>query len=110
MFDVFFRNLDVFFRNLGLPEPDIYLGVGSGTHAEQTGKVIIAYEKVLIEERPDLVVVVGWGNVNSTMAATLAASKIGIKRSHLEAGLRFFDRSMSEEINRMVTDALDTLT
>jgi UDP-N-acetylglucosamine 2-epimerase (non-hydrolysing) len=95
---------DAFFTDLGLPEPDIHLGVGSGTHAEQTGKVMIAYEKVLLEKRPDLVIVVG--DVNSTMATTLAAVKLGVKVGHLEAGLRSFDRSMPEEINRLVTDAL----
>ena len=95
---------DVFFRDLGLPEPDIHLGVGSGSHAQQTGQVMIAYEKVLIEKKPDLVVVVG--DVNSTMAATIAAAKLGIKTAHLEAGLRSFDRTMPEEINRLVTDAL----
>ncbi len=95
---------DAFFADFGLPKPDIYLGVGSGSHAEQTGKVLISYEKVLKENRPDLVVVVG--DVNSTMAATIAASKLGIKVAHLEAGLRSNDRSMPEEINRLVTDVL----
>ena len=95
---------DVFFQELEIPEPDFYLGIGSGTHAEQTGQAMIAYEKVLIENRPDLVIVVG--DVNSTIAATLAAVKLGIKVAHLEAGLRSFDRSMPEEINRLVTDAL----
>lgn len=95
---------DSFFEDLGLPEPDIHLGVGSGSHAEQTGKVMMAYEKVLIAEKPDLVVVVG--DVNSTVAATLAATKIGIKVAHLEAGLRSYDRRMPEELNRIVTDAL----
>ena len=110
---------DVFFQDLGLPEPGIHLGVGSGTHAEQTGQVMMTYEKVLLERKPDLVVVVG--DVNSTVACTLAAAKInqyngqrtmdnGRDRrpyvGHLEAGLRSFDRSMPEEINRLVTDAL----
>ncbi len=95
---------DAFFKDLHLPKPDLHLGVGSGTHAEQTGHVMIAYEKAIIERRPDLVVVVG--DVNSTMAATLAAVKVGVKVAHLEAGLRSFDRSMPEEINRLVTDAL----
>ena len=93
-----------FFSEFGLPEPHVSLGVGSGTHAEQTARVMVAYEKVLQEQRPDLVVVVG--DVNSTMAATLAASKLGIKVAHLEAGLRSFDRRMPEEINRLVTDVL----
>jgi len=95
---------DVFFEDLLLPEPDLHLGVGSGTHAEQIGNVMIAYEKALLRNRPDLVVVVG--DVNSTMAATLSASKMGIKVAHLEAGLRSFDRSMPEETNRLVTDVL----
>jgi UDP-N-acetylglucosamine 2-epimerase (non-hydrolysing) len=145
---------DVFFEDLGIPEPDIHLGVGSSTHAEQTGQVMMAYEKVLFEDKPDLVVVVG--DVNSTMAATLAAVKLPAHSSkliadsktiicprnldtidpkiiskakvaatikdyelsamsyklgrplvgHLEAGLRSFDRTMPEEINRLVTDAL----
>ena len=95
---------DAFFEDLGLPKPDIYLGVKNGTHAEQTGRVMMSYEKVLSEKKPDLVVVVG--DVNSTMAATIAASKLGIKVAHLEAGLRSFDRSMPEEINRLVTDVL----
>lgn len=95
---------DAFFKDLDLPNPDIYLGVGSGTHAEQTGRVMMAYEKVLLDQRPDLVVVVG--DVNSTMAVTVAASKLGIKVAHLEAGLRSFDRTMPEEINRLVTDVL----
>ena len=98
---------DVFFQDLGLPEPDVHLGVGSGSHAEQTGQVMIAYEKILIEQTPDVVVVVG--DVNSTVAATLAAVKLGIKVAHLEAGLRSFDRTMPEEINRIVTDSLADL-
>lgn len=95
---------DSFFRDLGLPEPHINLGVGSGTHANQTAKVMLAFEKVATEESPDLTVVVG--DVNSTMACTIVAAKLGLKVAHLEAGLRSFDRSMPEEINRIVTDAL----
>ena len=95
---------DTFFRDLNLPKPHIRLGVGSGTHAEQTGGVMIAYEKVLEENKPDLVVVVG--DVNSTVACTLAAVKLGIKVAHLEAGLRSFDRTMPEELNRLVADTL----
>jgi UDP-N-acetylglucosamine 2-epimerase (non-hydrolysing) len=95
---------DAFFENLRLPSPAIHLGIGGGSHAEQTGKVMIAYEKVLLEAKPDLVVVVS--DVNSTVAATLAAVKLGVKVAHLEAGLRSFDRTMPEEINRVVTDAL----
>ncbi len=95
---------DVFFNDFELPSPHIHLGVGSGSHAEQTGGVMIAYEKVLVNSKPDLVVVVG--DVNSTIAATLAAVKLGIKTAHLEAGLRSFDRTMPEEINRIVTDSI----
>ena len=95
---------DAFFADLGLPKPDICLGVGSGSHAEQTGRVMMQYEKLLVEQRPDLVVVVG--DVNSTMAATIAAAKMGVTVAHLEAGLRSFDRTMPEELNRLVTDTL----
>ncbi|MCG8531000.1 MAG: UDP-N-acetylglucosamine 2-epimerase (non-hydrolyzing) [Desulfovibrionales bacterium] len=95
---------DVFFQNFNLPEPHIHLGVGSGTHAQQTGHVMMAYEKILMDVPPDLVVVVG--DVNSTVAASMAAVKLGIPTAHLEAGLRSFDRSMPEEINRLVTDAI----
>jgi UDP-N-acetylglucosamine 2-epimerase (non-hydrolysing) len=95
---------DAFFQDLDLPRPDIALGVGSGTHAEHTARVMMSYEKVLHGRRPHLVVVVG--DVNSTMAAAITSSKMGIKVAHLEAGLRSFDRSMPEELNRLVTDVL----
>jgi len=97
----------VFFDQLGIPQPDIYLGVGSGSHAEQTARVMVAFEKVLQDDRPDVVVVVG--DVNSTMACAITASKLWVPLAHVEAGLRSFDRRMPEEINRLVTDALADL-
>ena len=98
---------DVFFRDLGIPVPDIHLGVGSGTHAEQTARIMVEFEKVCSSERPDLVVVVG--DVNSTMACAIVAAKLLVPVAHVEAGLRSFDRTMPEEINRLVTDALADL-
>jgi len=94
----------IFFEELELPQPDFYLGVGSGSHAEQTAKIMIEFEKVLIQENPDLVIVVG--DVNSTIACSLVAVKLGIKVAHVEAGLRSFDRTMPEEINRLLTDQI----
>ena len=93
-----------FVRDLGLPTPDYDLGVGSASHAEQTARVMMEFEKVCLAERPDLVVVVG--DVNSTMAASLVAAKLLIPIAHVEAGLRSRDRTMPEEINRIVTDRL----
>ena len=93
-----------FFNDLGLPKPDINLEVGSGTHAEQTAGVMVGFEKVLDQEKPDLVVVVG--DVNSTMACTITAKKLNIRVAHVEAGLRSRDMTMPEEINRLCTDVL----
>lgn len=129
---------DVFFQDLGLPEPDLHLGIGGGSHAEQAGQVMMAYEKILLETKPDMVIVVG--DVNATMACTIAATKINYPEkfvnystlrsnataedgqlsalsyqpnrpivAHLEAGLRSNDRTMPEEVNRLVTDALADL-
>ncbi len=98
---------EVFFRELGIPRPDINLGVGSGSHAAQTAGILTGFEAVCGRERPDWVVVVG--DVNSTMACTLVCAKMGIRVAHVEAGLRSFDRTMPEEINRLVTDALADL-
>jgi UDP-N-acetylglucosamine 2-epimerase (non-hydrolysing) len=95
---------DAFFRDLGLPSPHFHLEVGSGSHAEQTGGVMIAYEKVAVREKPDWVVVVG--DVNSTAACAMVGTKLWIPVIHLEAGLRSGDRRMPEEINRLATDAI----
>jgi UDP-N-acetylglucosamine 2-epimerase (non-hydrolysing) len=97
----------IFFQQLELPTPDVNLGVGSGSHAAQTGAIMVALERLFIEEQPSLVVV--YGDVNSTVAAALVASKLGIASAHVEAGLRSFDMSMPEEINRLVTDRLSDL-
>lgn len=94
----------LFFEELELPQPDYYLGVGSGSHAEQTARIMIEFEKVLIKEKPELVIVVG--DVNSTIACSLTAVKMGIKVAHVESGLRSFDRQMPEEINRILTDSI----
>ncbi len=97
----------IFFQELGIRQPDVYLGIGSGSHAEQTAAVMIGVEKLLLADRPDIVLTVG--DVNSTMAATIAAAKLQIPVAHVEAGLRSGDRGMPEEINRLVTDAISDL-
>ncbi len=94
----------VFFDELGLPKPDVYLGVGSASHTQQTAKVMTALEDLVLAEKPDYMLVVG--DVNSTLAASLVASKLRIRLGHVESGLRSFDRDMPEEINRLVTDAV----
>ncbi|MBT8400098.1 MAG: UDP-N-acetylglucosamine 2-epimerase (non-hydrolyzing) [Rhodothermia bacterium] len=98
---------DIFFRQLEMPKPDVYLGVGSGSHAAQTARVMEAFDEVLTRENPDMVVVVG--DVNSTLACSLVAVKRHIPVAHVEAGLRSFDRRMPEEINRIVTDSISDL-
>jgi UDP-N-acetylglucosamine 2-epimerase (non-hydrolysing) len=102
------RNMsDDFFRDLGIPDPDINLEVGSGSHAEQTARIMMAFEPACLEHRPDWVIVVG--DVNSTVACALTAKKLGIRVAHVEAGLRSRDMSMPEEINRLCTDAISDL-
>jgi UDP-N-acetylglucosamine 2-epimerase (non-hydrolysing) len=98
---------DVFFQELEIPAPDRYLGVGSGSHARQTARVMIEFEEVLLSEKPHLVTVVG--DVNSTLACSVTSAKLHVPVAHVEAGLRSFDRSMPEEINRIVTDSLSTM-
>ncbi len=97
----------VFFEELGMPEPDVHLGVGSGTHAQQTARVMIEIEPVLEGEKPDVTVLAG--DVNSTLAVALVAAKLGLKIAHVEAGLRSRDWSMPEEVNRVLTDRLSDL-
>ncbi|MGB9876967.1 MAG: non-hydrolyzing UDP-N-acetylglucosamine 2-epimerase, partial [bacterium] len=94
----------IFFKELSIPEPDVHLGVGSGTHAEQIAKIMLSFEKVLTEFTPDIVIVIG--DVNSTLACALTATKAGFPIGHIEAGLRCYDRTLPEEVNRLVTDAL----
>jgi UDP-N-acetylglucosamine 2-epimerase (non-hydrolysing) len=98
---------DLFFRELGIPKPDIYLGVGSDTHARQVAKIMMEFDEICTRENPDAILVVG--DVNSTMACSLVAAKRDIKIIHMEAGLRSYDRTMPEEINRLVTDTLADL-
>lgn len=98
---------EVFFRQLGLSEPDVSLNVGSGSHAEQTAQVMVRFEKAVLDQSPDLVLV--YGDVNSTVAAALVCAKMGIPVGHVEAGLRSYDRGMPEEINRLLTDQISSL-
>lgn len=98
---------EVFFQQLEMPQPDCNLGIGSGSHAQQTAAVMTAIEPVLLERKPDLVIV--YGDVNSTVAAALVCSKLGVRVGHVEAGLRSRDRSMPEEINRLLTDQLSDM-
>ena len=102
------KNLsEIFFEQLGFPKPDVYLGVGSGTHGVQTAKIMIAFEQFLLQEKPDLVLVAG--DVNSTVACAIDAVKLHIPVAHLEAGLRSYDRRMPEEINRIETDCISSM-
>ena len=95
---------DVFFTQLELPKPDYFLGIGGGSHTEVTAHIMLAFEKIVADEKPDLIIVVG--DVTSTLACTLVAIKMGIPLAHVEAGLRSFDRSMPEELNRLLTDSV----
>ncbi len=98
------RMSDIFFNQLEMPVPDYYLGVGSGSHARTTAKIMVAFEKIILEEKPDLVLVVG--DVNSTLACAIVTKKMNIKLVHVEAGLRSGDRQMPEEVNRILTDSI----
>ena len=97
----------IFFNELGMPKPDAFLGVGSCSHAEQTARIMVSFEKFCLEQNPNLVIVAG--DVNSTLACALVAAKLHIPVAHVESGLRSFDRSMLEEINRIVTDHLSSI-
>ncbi|MDH4028239.1 MAG: UDP-N-acetylglucosamine 2-epimerase, partial [Nitrospirota bacterium] len=99
-----FEMSEVFFQNLKIPRPDIHLNIGSASHAVQVARIMEAFEKIVLEEKPDMLIVVG--DVNSTAACSLVASKLNVKIVHVEAGLRSFDRTMPEEINRIVTDSI----
>jgi UDP-N-acetylglucosamine 2-epimerase (non-hydrolysing) len=101
------RMSDIFFRELGMPQPEVNLGVGSGSHAVQTAEIMVRFEKVLLVHKPDWIMV--YGDVNSTVACALAAAKLGVRIAHVEAGLRSWDRSMPEEINRVLTDQISDL-
>ena len=101
------RMSKTFFKALNIPNADINLGVGSGSHAEQVGNTMIAFERVLLKEKPDWVIVLG--DVNATLACSITAKKLHIRVCHIEAGLRSFDERMPEEINRLVTDRLSDL-
>lgn len=98
---------DVFFQELGIPAPDVNLQVGSGSHAQQTAAIISRFEEVVLERTPDVVLV--YGDVNSTVAAAIVSAKLGIRVGHVEAGLRSFDRTMPEEVNRLLTDQISDL-
>src|SRR5215469_17430739 len=98
---------DIFFEQLAIREPHVNLGVGSGSHSSQTAEVMIRFEPVVLQQKPDIVLV--YGDVNSTVAAALVCSKMGIQIGHVESGLRSFDRAMPEEINRLVTDQISDL-
>ena len=98
---------DVFFSQLSIPVPDVNLGVGSGSHAQQTAEIMRRFEPIVLERKPEMVVV--YGDVNSTMAAALVCAKLQVPVAHVEAGLRSFDRTMPEEVNRLVTDQLADL-
>src|SRR5256885_5748152 len=98
---------DIFFSQLEMAAPDVNLGVGSGSHARQTADIMVRFEPIVLEHRPDVVLV--YGDVNSTVAAALVCAKLGVRVGHVEAGLRSFDRTMPEEINRLLTDQLADL-